>query len=241
MGKICSYCGKRYERLGQHWGYNPEHQPKLTNLQKDILTGVIMSDGNVKRDNDRNPYIRVRSITKDYLEYLNNIFGELSLGVDLRYTAEEKAKENNERGFTNNTSAENYSDQYLWKTRRSKQFQEFADWYSSGKKSWPTVTLTPAVLKHLYVCDGHYNNSDSNNYISISCSNERSNKEKVEEMFSNSGFNVSYWNESKRNNFGYEGTISASIVFDVPTTQDMFEFMGEPLPGFEYKWPDQNT
>jgi len=156
--EVCPSCDKEFERIGQHWGHNPDHQPNISNFKHEILTGLIMGDGSVKRDGGRNPYIRIRSITREYLEFLDDIFGSMGLGVELRYTAEEKASENRDSGFAPNADPSTYSDQYLWRTRRSKQFIKYAEWYEP-EKVWPkSIELTPTTLRHWYVCDGHYHN-----------------------------------------------------------------------------------
>jgi len=241
MSDVCSECGKEFQRIGQHWGHNPSHQPEISEFLYEVLTGVVMGDGSVKRDSNRNPYIRVRSITKEYLEYLDDLFGMMSLGVKLRYTAEEKARENRDRNFSPDADASNYSDQYIWRTRRSEKFRQYENWYTEGKKVYPEIELTPTILRHWYVCDGHYHNSRSDNYISISCSNEQNNKDKVEKMFSNIGYDVEYWNESTRNNGKYSGTTNSAICFNVQTSKNIFNYIGEPIPGFEYKWPDKKV
>lgn len=200
-----------------------------------------MGDGSVKRDSGRNPYIRVRSINREYLEYLDDIFGAMGLGVELRYTAEEKAKENRDSGFAPDADESSYSDQYLWRTRRSNQFKEYADWYVGGAKTWPEdIELTPTVLRHWYVCDGHYHNQRSDNYISIACANEIENKQKIEDMFSDIGLDIAYWNTSSvTENPKYGGSQSCKLALDVPNTNKFFEYIGNPIPGFEYKWPDR--
>jgi len=199
-----------------------------------------MGDGSVKRDVGRNPYIRIRSITREYLEFLDDIFGSMGLGVELRYTAEEKASENRDSGFAPNADPSTYSDQYLWRTRRSKQFIKYAEWYEP-EKVWPkSIELTPTTLRHWYVCDGHYHNKRSDNYISIACANEAEHKQKVEKMFKDIGLDVAYWNESSvTSNPRYGGTRSCKLALDVSNTKQFFEYVGNPVPGFEYKWPER--
>jgi hypothetical protein len=237
----CNFCGDEFERIGQHWGYNPEHQPNISDFHHKVLTGLLMGDGSVKRDSGRKPYIRVRSITKEYLEFLDDLFGTMGLGVELRYTAEKKASENRDSGFSPDADGSTYSDQYLWKTRRSNQFDKYADWYNGGDKTWPSnIELTPVILRHWYACDGHYNNSRSDDYIVIACSNESENKDKIERMFKDVGLEIAYWNESSvTSNPEYGGTRSCKLALDVENTEKFFDYVGEPLPGFEYKWPDR--
>lgn len=71
----------------------------------------------------------------------------------------------------------------------------------------------------------------------ISCSKEGINKDKVLRMFKNSGYPVDriyeYEREDRCNDF--------QLWFNVNATKKMFNDMGEPDPGFEYKWPNRNS
>lgn len=238
MTDICPECGNEYDIVASHWSRGSCDHPSFTDHQKEIITGLLMGDGNLKINRD-NPSLRCKMTSPNYLKYLDKQFGVFGKGVSLRTTAEEKAKLNRESGFSPNARAENYSNLYIWRSMSHPELREFEKWYDTGSKVWPDdIELTPTVLKHWYCGDGSYNNK-SNKYISISCANERGNKEKIEKMFNNVGFSVAYWHESTRYNNGYEGTVSANIAFDVTTTKELFEYMGDPLPDFEYKWPDE--
>jgi hypothetical protein len=106
---------------------------------------------------------------------------------------------------------------------------QFSNWYSSGKKVWPPdLKLTPTVLKHWYCGDGNLAVDDTHRFIQISVVNERNNRKKIEHMFDRVGFEVSNWNI---------GEDRCSIQFSKDESDRMFDYMGQSLPGFGYKWP----
>lgn len=140
-----------------------------------------------------------------------------------------------------NACEENYSNIYRWKTRRHPEFNEFLSWYedvskkNQRRKVWDfsMIDLSPTILKHLYVGDGTWVNDRGQNHISIAMANEKDKEEEVRELFSQAGFEVGNIQKHKNQN----GVISMIANFSVETSKDMWNYMGEPLPGFEYKWP----
>jgi hypothetical protein len=196
-----------------------------------------MGDGCINRGykNSQNPRIQCEMISKDYLKYLDDIFGAIGCGVSLNCTAEESAEHCRESGFSPNASAENYSDLYVWRSRSHPELQEFAKWYNTGEKVWPSdISLTPTVLKHWYCGDGTYNNRKSQNHIIISCAKQYKNTEKIDGVFSRQGLpEPSNYNIYERD----DGSVNCMLSFTVKDSQEIFSYMGGPLPGFEYKWP----
>lgn len=219
-------CGGTYELIGRHWAANESHRPSLSEYQIDVATGVLMGDGTISRTS-KNPSLKVKMITKEYLEYLDEIFGNLSTGVRKVQTAEEHVAEVRDSGFRPNASVEDYNDVYELSTRCHPDLKPLAAWYDSGKKVWPEdISLTPTVLTHLYCCDGHLANGDN---ITISMVNERGDKQKVAEYFSNVGLpQPSRWGEGE--NVCYAAWKKAE-------SKRLFRYMNGPLPGFTYKFP----
>jgi len=193
-----------------------------------------MGDGCI-HTGSKNPYLLVKMISPNYLEYVADKFGVLGSDVSLKHTEAESARRNRDSGFSPNAKAENYSDKYKWQSICHPELQEFADWYSSGEKVWPDdIELTPTVLKHWYCGDGYWNNSGTNNRIKIAMANEIDNTDKVDQMFRNIGLPVpSNYAISERNN----GSKKCDAEFTVEQSKELWEYMGEPLPDFEYKWP----
>lgn len=234
----CDQCGKCFEHIGGHWGsYQTSCKyPKLTDNQKEVVTGLMMGDGSLDRLSSKNPRIRCSMTAKEYLLHLDReIFPVMGTGVKKVKTAEESMLDNMNRdsGFESSGNIENYNDIYSWCTRRNENFNEF-NWYKSGEKVFPEdIELTPTILKHWYCGDGTRATTNRNSYIRIAASNESDNKDKINKIFKRAGFSVSNWNEGSG-----QGHTPAAICFTVDESEKMWHYMGEPLSGFEYKWPD---
>jgi len=229
----CPECGNEYEALGMHWSRGSCSAPELTERQKEIVVGLLMGDGSLNRS-DKNPRVIVGMISPNYLEYLDETFGCLSTGVQLKKTAAESAKDCRDRGFRPNAKEENYSDVYIWRTRSLPELHDF-NWYKTGKKVWPEwIPMTPTVLKHWYVGDGSFNNKNGNHYIQIAMAKEIENTDKVDNYFKRMNLPTpSNYNIRKRK----DGGKKCDAVFTQSASEELFEYMGEPLPDFEYKWP----
>lgn len=206
----CPSCGDSFAALGKHWRYSPDHRPELTEQQHDILTGLLMSDGTIWKDGDDNPQFQANMIEKDYLCWLDSLLGVLSLGVELRDDATES---------TNRV--------YSWRTRNIPELQQYQSWYKSGKKVWPPdIELSPTVLTHLYVGDGHYHESG---YVEIGVNNEARNVDKLKAYFTDVGLPEPDYRES---------TGVHKLVWSVEESKVLFEYMDEAPPGFDYKFPN---
>lgn len=235
----CPQCGQSFELLGKHWNYSEDHRPNLSDKQYDIITGVLMGDGTLckRKSGGANPILRVKMISSNYLKYIDEIFGCLGTGVKIYKTAKENAKSLRDSGFSPSATEESCSDVYVWRTRSHPEIREFSDWYSTGSKVFPNnIDLTPTVLKHWYCCDGNWDNKDGRNYIRISMTNEFGEKDKINKMFENVGLSKpSNYDCSKPENSNKRFTAQ----WNVDTSQELWDYMGEPLPDFEYKWPEK--
>lgn len=203
----CSECGESFESIGTHWRYN-DHRPEFTEYQREVIIGLLMGDGSINRG-DKNPYLQVEMITEPYMQYLSDIFGELGRG----YSISKEATTNRQRKFQ-------------FTTRNHPDLQEYANWYGDTGKVWPDdIDLTPTVLAHWYVGDGHLNESNVTPFIEISMANEIQNKDKVRDMFKTKGLPEPKFNYS-------------SARWSINKSKKLFKYMNGPLPGFEYKWPN---
>jgi len=216
------HCGEEFSRIGTHWRFNPDHRPSISDEQKDIITGLLMGDGYIDTRHS-NPYIVLNMISPKYLEYIDEIFGSLGKGVNLDKTAEECAE-------LNGGVKKNYSDLYTWRSCSHPELSNWSDWYVDGDKVWPEeIDLTPTVLKHWYAGDGHLNKS--HNGIELTVTNERGNKSKVQNYFKKSDLPVGGWYENPNRK-------ETRIYWNGEDRDILFDYMNEPLPGFEYKWPE---
>jgi len=238
MADVCSQCGNEYQRVATHWNQSSGCVYRnFTKNQREVIVGLLMGDGCVDNSDGKNPRLVANMISSNYLKYVDEKFGIFSNGVSLSKTAAENAKKNRETGFNPKAKEENYSDIYRWYSIRHPELEEFDSWYNSRQKLWPEdIELTPTVLKHWYCGDGHWENSGTSNYINISMSNEVENTEKVDSIFENVGL------PSPDNYKIYErcsGRVDCDARFTVDQSHKLWQYMGEPLPDFEYKWPEE--
>jgi len=220
----CPNCGSEYKNLSMHW-YNSNSckYPKLSNKQKEIITGVLMGDGTIANSGG-NPRIDIVMINKNYLKYINKKLGVYGKGVYLKESAKKSAKLNKNRGFRKNAQEEDYSDVYRLASRSSPVFNRFEKWYDTGSKKFPKdISLTPTILKNWFVCDGTYSTHGGCNRIEITATNEINRFDNIVSMFKDIGFDAR--------------TSGNTIYFSNSESQNVFNYMGNPLPGFERKWP----
>lgn len=97
--------------------------------------------------------------------------------------------------------------------------------------------MTPIVLKHWYVGDGHFSDKNGDHRIMIAMSNEVENTDKVDNYFKQmnlptpSNYNIQEQSKSENKR--------CIAVFTRSATEELWEYMGDPLPDFEYKWPEE--
>lgn len=233
----CPTCGNDYQKIGQHWSIGPCDWPRLSHKQIQIATGLLMGDGYLYRD-DKNAHLQVSMIKPEYLEYIDTCFGTFGMGVRYQKSAEDSAADCRNSGFSPNANSDNYSDVYRWLSKNHPQLNQFCAWYESGKKVWPDdIILTPTVLKHWFCCDGTRDViSGGNSRVHIAMSNERRNKDKVSELFSQSHLpSPDNYNIAQRK----DGSYSCVARWNVGHSRILWDYMGNPPPGFEYKWPTE--
>lgn len=215
----CYSCGESFSAMGHHWELSDCSYPKISDSQFEVITGLLMSDGNVYTPSNANkPVFRctMKASNAGFIKYLSNsVLDNISISVD-------------------NYQTDDYETVGM-RTVCHPELKSFLDWYDSGEKVWKysDITLTPTVLKYLYVGDGTYNTIKSHNYVSISAANEYIRSDKVKGLFEEIGFSPSI-NKTVSN-----GTKHLNIQFTKKETEQLFDYMGEPLPSFEYKWPKE--
>jgi len=219
--KECPICKSEYKSLGHHYSRSSCGYPDMDDELVETLTGILMGDGCIS-DRNKNPYMRIEMTSSDFLEHLQekypHFFGEVREHQD----AETRAKRDKESGWNEGAVADNYSDVYVVQTYSHPDLKSLHSWYSTGEKVFPDIDLTPIILKYWYCCDG--NLSDYGN-LRIGCSNEIGNEEKIRNLFSEIPVEVKFG--------GYQ------IWFTKEDSKILYEYMGEPVEGFKYKWPKQ--
>jgi len=235
--ELCAYCANYYKSLGHHWRHTPNCAPQLSDKQEQIVTGLLMGDGHLDVSS-KNPYIKSDMVTFDYLDYLDSEFPVMGRGVELVNSAKESATRAKETGFHDGALEKNYSDVYGWRTYRNPNLHTFDNWYKPNK-CWPEdIRLTSTVLKHWYVCDGTLKDKDS---IGICADNENQNADKLINYFTDADLPEPNTNVYSRPDDAWSNSDRLLLSWGFSDSSQLFNYIGEPLPGFEYKWPDQNT
>jgi len=126
----------------------------------------------------------------------------------------------------------NSNDVWCVRTWSHPGLQEWAGWYKSGDKRFPEeLNLTPLIAKVWYCCDGglsfggHYTTHAT---PSFGVTNEKDRLDFIKSLFDDVPVQVR--------------TESRGIVAISADDRDSFlEWMGDPLPGFEYKWENSDV
>lgn len=220
----CPGCGEKFGNIGTHWNRGACDRPDFSETQEEMISGLLLGDGYVSRQKDKNPIFRLQMTNKEFLEWIDSEFGVLSTGVRLQGTAEERAKRDRESGFNKNADPDQYSDMWVLNTRSHDGLSDFAAWYDTGEKTPPTdIRLTPTQAKMWYVSDGSLEKRPrgkirvqiaSSSYVERGCD--------VLSWFDNSPFNPKLQS-------GY-------VRFDSDESEEFLSWIGEPVPGFIYKW-----
>jgi len=208
--ETCHNCGCKFSQLSQHWRRSDCPQPQLTQKQWDILNGLMLGDARLVDKKGRKPYISVSNTSQKFLQWFNNIMGQLTTGV----------KEHREK------QKEHHAQLYYCNTRTHSEFNKFSSWYQGSTKKPPKIEFNPLVVKCWYVSDGTVATPDHARPTVRFCSRKSENvKENMREPFLEFGFSPT-WSGSQ-------------LVFDASESRRLLEWMGDPLPGFTYKWPSE--
>lgn len=209
----CPKCSDSYKRLSLHFARSECGYPELSERKQELLKGVLMGDGSVeKQSGNRHGRFAVEMINKKFLEWLDSELEWLATGVN-------KVDQNTRSG-----SNENWEEIYRLRTRTHPYIDKLNSWYDSGKKRFPEdLELTPLITKMWYVSDGSLNTNGSPRSVFYS-TNEWDRQDYIIDLFDDIGFSVT--------------ATSESFQLSVTGTQELFDWMGEAPPGFEYKWID---
>jgi len=205
----CQSCGRSFSQLSQHWRLSDCSRPRISSRQWDILTGLMLGDARLVSKQGRNPYISVSNTKKELLKWFDDKMGVLATGVREHSEPEE----------------EHHNQAYTCSTRTHPSFEVFEDWYEDSVKKPPVVELTPMIAKCWYVSDGTILTPDHARPTARLTSRKPDDvKDKMKKMVEDAGFTVK-WS-------------STQLFFKADETEKFLNWMGEPLPGFNYKFPE---
>lgn len=213
----CPECGEYFVDMGSHWRYHPSHRPQLTDEEHQVIVGLLMGDGSLKQTGETSR-VRINCVEERYIDWLKDFFGP-KVGYK----------------FDIPIDKENHKDQYGISTRSFPELTQYNDWYSTGKKVYPEdIELEPLVLKTWFVGDGSLGVMDRvRTGLILSCSNESENPSKVKELFSDIDVEPKVIvEESEYHSNGR----TMRIFFSPDDTSYLFDYMGDAVPGYEYKF-----
>lgn len=206
-----------------HWYHGSCPYPAFEEWRKETFVGLLMGDGSIPTVSG-NHSLRVPMINREFLTWYDERMGYLTTGVRRVHTASELAESNRESGFSPDADAKDYHDTDVVRTRSHPYFNELREWYSSDDKRFPDdLELSPRVVKFWYASDGHLDVGRwGRPRIEIKARNERSRSDFLVSLFEDRGFSPTCRRHELR--------------FTCDETEQLVEWIGDPLPGFEYKW-----
>lgn len=230
--ETCHNCDQDFLSLGQHWTNSTECEyPDISKHQMEILTGMLMGDATVynhKKDSEKCS-LKWSMINEEFMKWLDKNIGYITLGkYEIYRTPEESARVTVQSGLAEEANPENYNTMYRNMTRTHPDFNWFGEWYDkNGNKKFPLeeIELTPLTLKVWYICDGDLSKGNPTHRPRITCTNEKDRIEEIVDFIED---------ESGLNPYG---TSEGRVLFGSEESEKFFDYVGEPLPGFEYKWP----
>jgi hypothetical protein len=226
----CHSCGERYRKISRHWYETSCSYPEISDRQKSMLIGLMMGDATLGAKDQSNPFVGIVNTNIEFLKWIHEELDSLSYTPTLLSTAKEKYEQNIESGFTSEESANlgKYNDVYYLNTVSHKEFVNL-DWISEGKKVIPKeIPIDSMIVKMWYCSDGslHWRSDRGKAEARITNVTENDDLEKFKKMFSEAGFDVRVGGKE--------------IQFNIKQTKRLFDWMGEPPNGMEYKWEYEN-
>lgn len=222
MSYICPKCYGEYERLSKHWSVGSCDYPEITEYQMELLTGMVMGDGCVGT-RESVPHVVVGMANERFLEWFSDELKWMGYDVHLSMTGEESYEKSKRNDHMTVNKKENFEDIYRMLTPRHPQLKNLSEWYGSEGKRFPEdLELTPTIAKMWYVSDGGLKQTSPNPTVSITSINENHRGEYLCSLFEEKGFNPIFTGKD--------------ISFTVPESKKFLDWIGYPVPGFEYKW-----
>lgn len=219
----CPYCGNWYKRVSSHWRLGKCQYPPISEYKIELLKGLMLGDGSM---NTTDSYFRCKMTNRTFLQWLSNELGWLASDVRKKKTAVEIA-DGCRNSLDRNTQAKDCVDSYGIHTRPHPQLRGFTEWYSTGEIVFPTdLQLTPTSLAMWYVSDGGLSWQHERTHIMVRFAsvNESERPQSIINMLEGCDFTVQH------------GKGSNEFYIPQREVDDFFEYIGDPVPGFAYKW-----
>lgn len=230
----CHDCGGIYENIGHHWKDTECPYPSLSFEDKQIFRGLLMGDATIAKQNENSCSLCIDLTRPKFLQYLYDKYPVLFTSLFEQSSPEERVKKNIERGFTTEEQPNDYKRIYKLQSRTIPFFSDMRKkWYGENdNKEFPEdIEFTPELLKMWYVCDGGLSFASDDPYAfyaSFYTSNEMESTDQIVKKFSDIGFDAKIFSGSN------------SVSININDVDGILDYMGQSLPGFEYKWENKN-
>lgn len=214
----CPSCNTHYSYISNHW--NSCGEPGLSQKQKSLLVGMLLSDGTVNNDGAFTTY----SSNKKFIDWFSDELGFMSYPPVLHDLGEERHQRNIESGFDVNRDSD-YKDMYAASSPVHSFTKSLRKWYECGEKEIPQdLTIDETALKIWYCGDGGLKWSGDNGYAQIRPLSFSNNS--VRSLLDN--FSINYSIQT-------DGTVCF-----YSDSQKFLDIIGKPPEGMEYKWKINN-
>lgn len=224
----CPGCGDGYLQLGNHWNQSSIcSHPPFSQEQKELLKGLTMGDGSINVSNwdGGDSSMKVSSINRRWLEWLDAKFGAFSAGIRLEETGEDIGRRARQYSTFDDSGGEwEYNDIYSLSLRTHPFLTAMRKrWYPGDSIRYPEdLHLTPTSATAWYCSDGGLSWTNNGVFVVFGTHNEANRPEFLCRLLQDHGFTTSY----------------SEPLVRVSSTQaaDVLEWMGTAPAGFEYKW-----
>ena len=225
---VCPGCDGKYKRIGVHWSKACGF-PEIAGEVEQVFIGLLMGDAwvNEPYGSNKHAVLEVASINERFLAHLHERLSPFTTEPRFYRSGEEVAKLAKDAG--QNADAEKTNDQYHLRSRAHPFFDELRGWYGKEGKRFPEeLTLTSTIAKYWFACDGLVGWSSGQwadeeyGHISFAASNEIDRSEYLFDLFE--GLDVTPVVDSHK------------VRFNCEDSQKLIDWMGEPIPDFDYKW-----
>ena len=188
----CPVCREEFINMGRHWMSTRCEYPELSERQKEMLKGILMSDGSMQFGENNN--LKLTLTEYEFLEWFSD---ELNCICPNRYPTVHRTSEEAKKNAVDYFGEEEvdmdseYKEQYLLLTKSHLFLNEFDNWYNPQKR-YPLdeLELTPTMAKMWYCGDGCLATHHSGERAGISCKNEKDRIDDVADLIRDKGFNV---------------------------------------------------
>jgi hypothetical protein len=175
--------------------------------------------------------MEVHNINHRFLQWIDARLEWLSNGVVLRRTSDDIREANRSSALDRFASVDyDIRDQYLLTTRRHPELHRYVEWYTEKQKRFPQdLRIRPVILKLWYVCDGHLiwgAKGHVRPQVWIAADNESDREQFVRGLFESTPIAPTF-NDGR-------------LMLTSDETEWFFDYVGDPVPGYEYKFATES-